>query len=384
MKIGVISADSTHESRVALTPDAVKKLRKIGFEVIVQSGAGRGAFYTDDSYQTAGATIVNSSSEVINQAQIITTVNDLTPDVANSLTANQIIIGMLDPYRNENLDTYAAKGVTAYAMELLPRTLSRAQNMDVLSSQANLAGYKAVLMAANEYSRPFPMFMTSAGTVKPAKVVILGVGVAGLQAIATAKRLGAVVEASDLRPTAREQVESLGGKWLDVPMSEEEAETAKSTGGYAWTPSEQYIKDQAAIVDKALSVADIVITTAQIPGRQAPRLVHKTTLDKMKAGSVLIDMAAGTGGNVEGSVADQTITTDNGVRIVGAANIPSQLAAQSSDLYANNLVNFITTLIAQAKEGATEHNLALDLNMDDEIQGALAVTHDGQVRLTKR
>ena len=384
MKIGVISADSTHESRVALTPDAVKKLRKLGFEVIVQSGAGRGAFYTDDSYQTAGATIVNSSSEVINQAQIITTVNDLTPDVANSLTANQIIIGMLDPYRNENLDTYAAKGVTAYAMELLPRTLSRAQNMDVLSSQANLAGYKAVLMAANEYSRPFPMFMTSAGTVKPAKVVILGVGVAGLQAIATAKRLGAVVEASDLRPTAREQVESLGGKWLDVPMSEEEAETAKSTGGYAWTPSEQYIKDQAAIVDKALSVADIVITTAQIPGRQAPRLVHKTTLDKMKAGSVLIDMAAGTGGNVEGSVADQTITTHNGVRIVGAANIPSQLAAQSSDLYANNLVNFITTLIAQAKEGATEHNLALDLNMDDEIQGALAVTHDGQVRLTKR
>ena len=384
MKIGVISADSTYESRVALTPDAVKKLRKLGFEVIVQSGAGRGAFYTDDSYQTAGAAIVNSSHEVISQAQIITTVNDLSPEVAESLTANQIVVGMLDPYRNTQLDNYAAKGVTAYAMELLPRTLSRAQNMDVLSSQANLAGYKAVLMAANEYSRPFPMFMTSAGTVKPAKVVILGVGVAGLQAIATAKRLGAVVEASDLRPTAREQVESLGGKWLDVPMSEEEAETAKSTGGYAWTPSEQYIKDQAAIVDKALSVADIVITTAQIPGRQAPRLVHKTTLDKMKAGSVLIDMAAGTGGNVEGSVADQTITTDNGVRIVGAANIPSQLAAQSSDLYANNLVNFISTLIAQAKEGATENSLALDLNMDDEIQGALAVTHDGQVRLAKR
>ena len=384
MKIGVISADSTYESRVALTPDAVKKLRKLGFEVIVQSGAGRGAFYTDDSYQTAGAAIANSSQEVISQAQIITTVNDLAPEVADSLTANQIVVGMLDPYRNTQLDSYAAKGVTAYAMELLPRTLSRAQNMDVLSSQANLAGYKAVLIAANEYSRPFPMFMTSAGTVKPAKVVILGVGVAGLQAIATAKRLGAVVEASDLRPTAREQVESLGGKWLDVPMSDEEAETAKSTGGYAWTPSEQYIKDQAAIVDKALSVADIVITTAQIPGRQAPRLVHKTTLDKMKAGSVLIDMAAGTGGNVEGSVADQTITTDNGVRIVGAANIPSQLAAQSSDLYANNLVNFITTLIAQAKEGATENSLALDLNMDDEIQGALAVTHDGQVRLAKR
>ena len=387
MKIGVISADQTdsaRENRVAITPDAVKKLSKLGFEVIVQAGAGRGAYYDDVSYQAAGASIAATAAQTITDAHIITTVHDLPASLVEQLSSNQIVIGMLDPYRNTNLDSYAAKGVTAYAMELLPRTLSRAQNMDVLSSQANLAGYKAVLMAANEYARPFPMFMTSAGTVKPAKVVILGVGVAGLQAIATAKRLGAVVEASDLRPTAREQVESLGGKWLDVPMSEEEAETAKSTGGYAWTPSEQYIKDQAAIVDKALSVADIVITTAQIPGRQAPRLVHKTTLDKMKAGSVLIDMAAGTGGNVEGSVADETITTDNGVRIVGADNIPSQLAAQSSDLYANNLVNFITTLIAEAVEGTTATDLTLNLNMEDEIQGALAVTHDGQVRLAKR
>ena len=385
MKIGVISADIAHESRVALTPDAVKKLRKLGFEVIVQSGAGKAAYYTDDSYQAAGAEIANSSTEVVSQSQIITTVNDLPTTVTDSLSSGQIVIGMLDPYRNTQLDNYAAKGATAFAMELLPRTLSRAQNMDVLSSQANLAGYKAVLLAANEYSRPFPMFMTSAGTVKPAKVVILGVGVAGLQAIATAKRLGAVVEASDLRPTAREQVESLGGKWLDVPMSAEEAETAKSTGGYAWTPSEQYVKDQAAVVDKALSNADIVITTAQIPGRNAPRLVHGATLAKMKAGSVLIDMAAGTGGNVEGSVPDETITTANGVRIVGAANIPSQLAAQSSDLYANNLVNFITTLIAPAAtDDASVNTLALNLDMNDEIQGALAVTHDNQVRLAKR
>ncbi|SNT69174.1 NAD(P) transhydrogenase subunit alpha [Psychrobacter sp. LV10R520-6] len=389
MKIGVISADVAHENRVALTPDAVKKLRKLGFEVVIQSGAGQAAYYSDDSYQAAGANIANSSSDVIADARIITTVNDLPATIVDSLASGQIVIGMLDPYRNTQLDTYAAQGVSAFAMELLPRTLSRAQNMDVLSSQANLAGYKAVLLAANEYSRPFPMFMTSAGTVKPAKVVILGVGVAGLQAIATAKRLGAVVEASDLRPTAREQVESLGGKWLDVPMSEEEAQKAKSTGGYAWTPSEQYMKDQSAVVDKALSGADIVITTAQIPGRQAPRLVHKTTLDKMKAGSVLIDMAAGTGGNVEGSVADQTITTDNGVRIVGAANIPSQLAAQSSDLYANNLVNFITTLIApaattEATDNASSNKLTLHLDMEDEIQGALAVTHEGQVRLAKR
>ena len=385
MRIGVISADSASESRVALTPDSVKKLRKLGFEVVIQSGAGQAAYYADEMYQAAGADIANSGTEVVSQSQIITTVNDLPTAVTEQLTSGQIVIGMLDPYRNSQLDIYADKGTTAFAMELLPRTLSRAQNMDVLSSQANLAGYKAVLLAANEYSRPFPMFMTSAGTVKPAKVVILGVGVAGLQAIATAKRLGAVVEASDLRPTAREQVESLGGKWLDVPMSAEEAETAKSTGGYAWTPSEQYVKDQAAIVDKALSNADIVITTAQIPGRQAPRLVHQATLAKMKAGSVLIDMAAGTGGNVEGSVADETITTANGVRIVGAANIPSQLAAQSSDLYANNLVNFITTLIAPAATDDTSaKTLALNLDMEDEIQGALAVTHDNQVRLAKR
>ncbi|AMN49026.1 Re/Si-specific NAD(P)(+) transhydrogenase subunit alpha [Psychrobacter sp. P2G3] len=389
MKIGVISADIAQESRVALTPDAVKKLRKLGFEVVIQSGAGQAAYYADELYQAAGADIADSSAEVVNQSQIITTVNDLPATTTDSLKSGQIVIGMLDPYRNTQLDTYAAKGVTAFAMELLPRTLSRAQNMDVLSSQANLAGYKAVLLAANEYSRPFPMFMTSAGTVKPAKVVILGVGVAGLQAIATAKRLGAVVEASDLRPAAKEQVESLGGKWLDVPMSEDEAQKAKATGGYAWTPSEQYIKDQAAVVDKALSNADIVITTAQIPGRQAPRLVHQATLAKMKAGSVLIDMAAGTGGNVEGSVPDETITTANGVRIVGAANIPSMLAAQSSDLYANNLVNFITTLIAseettEATDNAASNKLALNLDMEDEIQGALAVTHESQVRLAKR
>ncbi|MGO1250216.1 NAD(P) transhydrogenase subunit alpha [Psychrobacter sp.] len=395
MKIGVISADIASEHRVAITPDAVKKLSKLGFEVVIESGAGQAAYYSDEMYQSAGASIAKSGMAVITQSKIIATVHDLPVDAVDGLSSGQIVVGTLDPYRNTQLDTYAAKGVTAFAMELLPRTLSRAQNMDILSSQANLAGYKAVLLAANEYSRPFPMFMTSAGTVKPAKVVILGVGVAGLQAIATAKRLGAVVEASDLRPAAKEQVESLGGKWLDVPMSEEESEKSKATGGYAWTPSEQYIKDQAAVVDKALSNADIVITTAQIPGRQAPRLVHQATLDKMKAGSVLIDMAAGTGGNVEGSVPNETTTTDNGVRIVGAANIPSMLAAQSSDLYANNLVNFIATLIAptatddNSENGTTKNevtgsDLALQLDMEDEIQGALAVTHDNQVRLAKR
>lgn len=382
MKIGVINVTAAHEKRVALTPDAVKKLKKLGFEVIVQSGAGREAYYTDDAYQVAGATVVATDAEVLSQADIISVVHDLSAEQIDKLASGTIVVGMLDPYRNENLAHYAKQGVTAYAMELLPRTLSRAQNMDVLSSQANLAGYKAVLMAANEYVRPFPMFMTSAGTVKPAKVVILGVGVAGLQAIATAKRLGAVVEASDLRPSVREQVESVGGKWLDVPMSDEEKEKAKSTGGYAWTPSEQYMKDQAIVVDKAVSNADIVITTAQIPGRNAPRLIHKASIDKMKAGSVIIDMAASTGGNVEGNVSGETVMTDNGVRIIGAANIPAMLAAQASDLYANNLVNFITTLKADASDASGPTPLVI--NMEDEIQGALAVTHEGQVRLQKR
>lgn len=384
MNIGVIRAASALENRVALTPDAVKKLQKLGFSVVVETGAGVGAYYTDTSYQDAGASVVPTSAEVIKSSDIITVVDDLSANLVEGMRSGQLLIGMLDPYRNTQLNTYAEKGVSAFAMELLPRTLSRAQNMDVLSSQANLAGYKAVLLAANTYSRPFPMFMTSAGTVKPAKVVILGVGVAGLQAIATAKRLGAVVEASDLRPAAKEQVESLGGKWLDVPMSEEEAQQAKTTGGYAWTPSAQYIKDQAAVVDKALSNADIVITTAQIPGRQAPRLVHEATLAKMKAGSVLIDMAAGTGGNVEGSVPNDTITTEQGVRIVGAANIPSMLAAQASDLYANNLVNFITTLIKSEGSDGDKTTPTLYLDMNDDIQGALAVTHAGQIRLVPR
>ena len=248
MIIGTIQAKQAFEGRVAITPDSVKKLIKLGHDVIIESGAGQHAYYDDTAYLNAGAKVA-SESEVLSQANIICVVQNLTAEQIAQLSTGSIVIGMLDPYRNDQLDNYAQQGVTAYAMELLPRTLSRAQNMDVLSSQANLAGYKAVLMAANEYARPFPMFMTSAGTVKPAKVVILGVGVAGLQAIATAKRLGAVVEASDLRPAAKEQVESLGGKWLDVPMSDEEKEKAKSTGGYAWTPSEQYMKDQAAVVD---------------------------------------------------------------------------------------------------------------------------------------
>lgn len=373
MQIGVPKDNGLYERRIAVTPDTVKKFIKAGHTVVIERDAGRGSFITNDALSQAGATIVDNA---LTGSDIVLTVNSLPVEQISQLKPNAVVIGMMNPYRNEHLANYAQQGASVYAMELLPRTLSRAQNMDVLSSQANLAGYKSVLLAANEYGRPFPMFMTSAGTVKPARVVILGVGVAGLQAIATARRLGAVVEASDLRPSVRDQVESVGGKWLDVPMSDEEKAKAKSTGGYAWTPSEQYIKDQAAVVDKAVSQADIVITTAQVPGRNAPRLIHQATIAKMKSGSVILDMAVETGGNVEGSVVGQNIITDNGVTIMGVPNIPSTLAAQSSALYANNLYNLFATLVDDNKQ------FALDPN--EEIQKALLVTHQGQVLLAAR
>ncbi len=373
MQIGVPRETTLYENRIAVTPDTIKKFIKLGHTVVVERDAGKGAFMPDALLAQAGANIV---ADAILGSDVVMTVNSLPVEQINQLKTNAIVIGMMNPYRNPHLQDYANRQANVYAMELLPRTLSRAQNMDVLSSQANLAGYKAVILAANQYGRPFPMFMTSAGTVKPARIVILGVGVAGLQAIATARRLGAVVEASDLRPTVRDQVESVGGKWLDVPMSEEEKAKAKSTGGYAWTPSAQYIQDQAAVVDKAVSQADIVITTAQVPGRNAPRLIHQSTIDKMKAGSVILDMAVETGGNVAGSVVGQNIITANGVTIMGVPNIPSTLAAQSSALYANNLYHFFATLM--------DDNQAFALNPEDEIQKALLVTHQGQVLLASR
>lgn len=373
MQIGIPKETAAFERRVAATPDTVKKMVAAGHSVRLEKGAGADAAYADSAYADAGAQLVD---DALTDSEIVLVVQAPADEQIDRLAEGSLVIGLFDPYRNVDLQRFAERGVSAYAMELLPRTLSRAQNMDVLSSQANLAGYKAVLMAANEYQRPFPMFMTSAGTVKPARVVILGVGVAGLQAIATAKRLGAVVEASDLRPAAKEQVLSLGAKWLDVPMSDEEQEKAKSTGGYAWRPSEQYIKDQAAVVDKAVGNADIVITTAQIPGRDAPRLIHSHTLEKMKNGSVLVDMAVESGGNVEGSALNETVVTANGVRIMGVPNIPSTLAAQSSALYANNLFNFMSSLFSD--EGQ------LMLSDEDEIQKALCVTRGGKVLLEKR
>ena len=375
MQIGIPAETVAGETRVAATPETVKKMVSQGHTVMVQRGAGLKSYIADAAFEQAGATL---SDDAYTGSQIILKVRAPQGDEIGRIAAGTSVIGMFDPHRNPDLDQFAAGNVNVFAMELLPRTLSRAQNMDVLSSQTNLAGYKAVLIAAYEYQRPFPMFMTSAGTVKPARVVIMGVGVAGLQAIATAKRLGAVVEATDLRPTARDQVESLGGKWLDVPMSAEEQENAKkaAASGYAWQPGEQYVRDQAAIVDKAVSNADIVITTAQIPGRNAPRLIRNDTIAKMKPGSVIVDMAVETGGNVEGSVVGETVTTGNGVRIVGTPNIPATLGAQSSALYANNLYNFLITLFDDQKQ--------FSINPEgDEIHKALLVTQGGQVLLKR-
>jgi NAD(P) transhydrogenase subunit alpha len=374
MQIGIPTETVGGESRVAATPETVKKLINAGPSIVIQRGAGVKAAYIDSAYEQVGATI---TEDAYSGSQIILKVRAPSGDEIQKLAPNTAVVAMFDPYRNTELDQFAAQQVSAFALELLPRTLSRAQNMDVLSSQANLAGYKSVLLAAAEYQRMFPMLMTAAGTVKPARVVIMGVGVAGLQAIATAKRLGAVVEATDLRPTAKEQVESLGGKWLDVPMSDEEkqraAEAAKS--GYGWQPGEQYIQDQAAIVDKAVSIADIVITTALIPGRNAPRLIKAETVAKMKPGSVILDMAVETGGNVEGSKEGETVFTENGVKILGIPNIPGTVATEASALYARNVFNFLETLFDKDK--------AFAINPEEEIQKALLVTHGGQVLLKR-
>ncbi|WP_312586232.1 Re/Si-specific NAD(P)(+) transhydrogenase subunit alpha [Acinetobacter sp.] len=374
MQIGIPAETVVGENRVAATPETVKKLISAGHSVIIERGAGVKAAYIDSAYEQVGAKITD---DAYTGSQLILKVRAPKGEEIQKLNPNTTIVAMFDPYRNTELDQFAAQNVSAFALELLPRTLSRAQNMDVLSSQANLAGYKSVLLAAAEYQRMFPMLMTAAGTVKPARVVIMGVGVAGLQAIATAKRLGAIVEATDLRPTAKDQVESLGGKWLDVPMSAEEQQKAADAAknGYGWMPGEEYIRDQAAIVDKAVSNADIVITTALLPGRDAPRLIRAETVAKMKPGSVILDMAVESGGNVEGSKCGETVYTDNGVKILGIPNIPSTVSTEASALYARNVFNFVETLFDADKNFV--------LNQEEEIQKALLVTHAGQVLLKR-
>jgi NAD(P) transhydrogenase subunit alpha len=369
--IGLLRETTPGETRVAATPETAKKFVGLGYQVVVQSGAGVASSYIDKAYSDAGATVVATAADAVKDADIVLKIAAPTAEETALLKSGAIVMAAFAPHQNPHLDAYAAKGLTCIAMELIPR-ITRAQSSDILSSQANVAGYKAVLMAANEYQRMFPMLMTAAGTIKPARVVVLGVGVAGLQAIATAKRLGAVVEASDMRPAAKEQVESLGGKWLDVPMSDEEKAKALGTGGYAWVPSPEYVRDQAVIVDKAISNADIVITTAQIPGRKAPVLVKADTVAKMKPGSVLVDMAVSSGGNIEGSVLGQTVTTANGVKIIGEGNIPALSGAETSALFARNFVNFM-------EPQYDKESKSLKLKKDDEMVKPTIIVDGGQV-----
>lgn len=370
MKIGIPAETRAGETRVAATPETVKKLSKL-HTVLVQSGAGLKAAVTDEQYTAAGAAIAASAAQVYAESDIVLKVRGPEAGELTSLKAGSLLIGLLNPFNAEGVAALAKSGVTAFAMESLPRT-TRAQSMDVLSSQANIAGYKAVVMAADTYGRFMPMLMTAAGTVKAARVLILGVGVAGLQAIATAKRLGAVVEASDVRPPVKEQVESLGAKFLDVPyLTDEEREIAKGSGGYARPMPADWMRRQGELVHERALQADIVITTALIPGRPAPKLIRAATVAAMKPGSVLMDMAVEQGGNVEGSELDKTVVK-NGVTLIGTANIPALVAADASALYARNLFNFLGLLL-DAKSGA------LTVNREDDIVAGTLVCTAGEV-----
>jgi len=374
MRIGVPLETRPGETRVAATPETVKKLTAQGHQVVIQSGAGIGASQPDSAYEAVGATI-GSAADAFG-AEIVLKVRSPQEDELKQLKSGSVLIGMLDPFDNAGIAAMAAQGITAFALEAAPRT-TRAQSMDVLSSQANIAGYKAVLVAANEYQRFMPMLMTAAGTVKAARILILGAGVAGLQAIATAKRLGAVIEASDVRPAAKEQIESLGAKFVDVPFeTDEEREIAKGVGGYARPMPESWMKRQAVQVAERAQQADIVITTALIPGRKPPVLLHSDTVANMKPGSVVIDLAAGRGENGSGNCpltrADQ-IVVNHGVKIIGYTNLPSMVAADASSLYARNVLDFMKLIVSP------EAQLVIPAAADDDIVAACLMCRDGQV-----
>ncbi len=372
MLIGIPAETRAGEARVAATPETVKKLVAGGHhKVLVQTGAGVGASIPDAEFAAAGATIAGSAADVFAKADVVLVVRGPDASVVGQMKKSAMLVGLLNPFDSGAMENYAKTGVTGFALESLPRT-TRAQSMDVLSSQANIAGYKAVMIAANEYGRFMPMLMTAAGTVKAARVLILGAGVAGLQAIATAKRLGAVIEASDVRPAVKEQIESLGAKFLDVPyLTDEEREIAEGVGGYARPMPADWMRRQAELVDQRARAADIVITTALIPGRPAPRLIREDTLKAMKPGSVVVDLAVEQGGNVEGSEAGK-IAVKHGVKIVGLLNLPALLAADASALYARNVLNFVA-LLADPKTGERK------LDREDEIIAGALVCIDGAV-----
>ena len=378
MLIGVPLETAAGETRVAVTPETAKKLKAQGHRILVQSGAGVEASATDAAYEAAGAEITDAAGALA--ADLVLKVRAPVDSELAQMKSGAALVGMLNPFDRDGLQRLANAGLTSFALEAAPRT-TRAQSMDVLSSQSNIAGYKAVMMAADHYPRLFPMRMTAAGTIKAARVVILGVGVAGLQAIATAKRLGAVIEASDVRPSVKEQVESLGGKFIDVPYeTAEEKEAAEGVGGYARPMPPAWLERQKAEVAKRVAQADIVISTALIPGRPAPVLVTEAMVQAMKPGSVIIDMAAGRGpdgphgapgGNCPLTEAGRTVVR-HGVTIVGETNIPARVAADASSLYARNVLDFLK-LVLPKDSGFT-------VPMDDDIVVACLMTQGGEVK----
>ncbi|MEZ0261160.1 MAG: Re/Si-specific NAD(P)(+) transhydrogenase subunit alpha [Alphaproteobacteria bacterium] len=368
MKIAVGKETLGAEKRVAASPESVKKLIALGAEVAVEQGAGAASSFPDEQYAAAGAKLA-SAADIYKDADVVLRVRHPAAAEVSKMKKGAVLIGMLAPYQEKDLlKAYASAGVNAFSMELVPR-ITRAQTMDVLSSQANLAGYRAVLEAANEFGRGFPMLMTAAGTVPAAKVFIMGAGVAGLQAIATARRLGAIVSATDVRAVAKEQVMSLGATF--VMVENEETKAAETAGGYAKEMSEDYKKQQAALIAETIKKQDIVITTALIPGRKAPVLVSEEMVRSMKPGSVLVDLAVEQGGNVSLAKPGEVVDV-GGVKIVGHLNLPSRIAADASALYARNLVNFLTPLVDKETKN-------LKINWEDEIVKATALTKDGEI-----
>ena len=374
MLIGVPAETAAGETRVAVTPETAKKIIAQGHTVAVQSGAGVAASVTDAAYEAVGAQITDAAGAL--GAELVLKVRAPSAAELKHMKSGSALVGMLNPFDAEGLQHIAAAGLTSFALEAAPRT-TRAQSMDVLSSQANIAGYKAVMMAADKYQRFFPMLMTAAGTVKAARVVILGVGVAGLQAIATAKRLGAVIEASDVRPSVKEQVESLGAKFIDVPYeTAEEKEAAEGVGGYARPMPQTWLDRQKLEVAKRVAQADAVISTALIPGRAAPVLITEEMVKSMKPGSVIIDLAAGKGANGVGgncplTETDRTVVK-HGVTLVGETNLPALVAADASALYARNVLDFLKLVLPKDK--------GFTVDMEDDIVAACLMTQGGDVK----
>ena len=370
MRIAVLSETDPAEPRVSAVPETVKKFKGLGADVVVQSGAGDRAGVPDSEYEAAGASIAGSAADAARDADLVLKVRRPGADELGLFKRGAVVVAIMDPYGHEDaLKAMAEAGVDGFAMELMPR-ITRAQVMDVLSSQANLAGYRAVVDGAAEYGRSMPMMMTAAGTVPAARVFVMGVGVAGLQAIATARRMGAVVTATDVRPATKEQVESLGAKF--VAVEDDEFKQAETAGGYAKEMSDAYKAKQAELVASHIAKQDIVITTALIPGRPAPKLVSEAMVASMKPGSVLVDLAVERGGNVEGAKAGEIVTLAKGVKIVGHVNVAGRLAATASSLYARNLYNFVETMIDKETK-------ALAVKWDDELVKATNLTRDGQV-----